>query len=345
MISRTARATAAAAAVLLSAAPPVGAQTATGASGLRVVDRIAGPDGGWDYAGFDPARRRVYVAHGMQVTAIDADTRKVTATFAAGNHLHAVLPIPGQDLLLTTNSGDDSARLYNAASGALVASIRTAKDPDAAIFDGLSGLAYVMGGESGTITVINVKKAKAVGSIAVGGALEFAALDGKGRLFVNREDKADIAVVDVATRKVTGHYPLAGCGGPTGLAYVQGGRLISACMTGVAKILDAATGREIASLKIGPRPDAVIYDAARGLAYIPSAIPGALAVIALSGAANNTIIDTVPTQAGARTGALDEKTGRIYLPTADYGPPPTAGDRPTVKPGTFTVLVLDRPPA
>lgn len=319
------------------------AKTPTGPSGLQVVQRIAGPDGGWDYASFDPARRRVYVAHGSSVMMIDVDAGVAKADFAPGSHLHAVLPIPGQDRLLTTNGGDSTARIYNAADGALIASVPTAKDPDAAIFDPKSGLAYVMGGDSGTITVVDVKTAKAVGSLVVGGALEFAALDGKGRLFVNREDKGDIAVIDVATLKVTGHYPLTGCGGPTGLAYVQGDRLISVCVSGVAKILDAATGKNIASLKIGPRADAVIYDAARGLVYVPSAIPGNLAVIALSGPANNTIIDTVPTQAGARTGALDAKTGRIYLPTADYVMPAVAGGRPTTKPGTFTVLVLDRP--
>ena len=319
------------------------AKTPAGLSGLRVVQRIAGPDGGWDYASFDSARRRVYVAHGSSVMTIDADTGAVKAEFAPGSHLHAVVPIPGQDRLLTTNSGDSTARIFNAADGALIASIPTAKDPDAAIFDPKSGLAYVMGGDSGAITVIDVAAAKAVGSLVVGGALEFAALDGKGRLFVNREDKGDIAVIDVASLKVTGHYPLAGCGGPTGLAYVQGDRLISVCMTGVAKILDAASGKEIASLKIGPRPDAVIYDSARGLAYVPSAIPGNLVVITLTGPANNTIVDTVPTQSGARTGALDEKSGRLYLPTADYIAPAVAGGRPTTKPGSFTVLVLDRP--
>ena len=319
------------------------AKTPAGPSGLQVVQHIAGPDGGWDYASFDPARRRVYIAHGSSVMMIDAQTGVVNAAFAPGSHLHAVVPIPGQDRLLTTNSGDNTARIFSAADGALIATIPTAKDPDAAIFDSKSGLAYVMGGDSGVITVVDVKAAKATGSLVVGGALEFAVLDGKGRLFVNREDKGDIAVIDLATLKVTGHYPLTRCGGPTGLAYVAGDRLISVCMTGVAKILDAATGKDIASLKIGARADAVIYDAARGLAYVPSAIPGNLAVIALSGPANNTVIDTVPTQAGARTGALDDKTGRIYLPTADYVAPAVAGGRPTTKPGTFTVLVLDRP--
>ena len=102
------------------------------------------------------------------------------------------------------------------------------------------------------------------------------------------------------------------------------------------------SGRRIAALKIGARPDAVVYDEGRNLAYIPSGGAGTLSVIALSGAADTTVIDTVVTQVGARTGTVDPKTGRIYLPAAEYLPPAAPGQRPTVKPGTFQVLVLDR---
>lgn len=331
------------AATLSLAEPTAAADLAgTGASGLKVVSRIAGPDGGWDYASFDPARRRVYVAHGMTVTAIDADSGAVTAAFAQGNHLHAVVPVPGADLIVTTNSGDSSARIISASTGELVASVATAADPDAAIYDPSSGLVLVMGGDSATITFVDPKAAKATGTILVGGALEFAALDHKGRLFVNREDKNDIAVVDLAARKVVATYAMPGCVRPTGLALVAGDRLISACGNGVAKILDAASGREIASLAIGAGPDAVISDPDRALAYVPSGRTGTLAVIALSGPQDNTIIDTVRTDIGARTGALDPKTGRIYLPTADYLPPAAAGQRPSVKPGSFHVIVVGR---
>ena len=319
-----------------------GAQAAPGASGLRVVNKIAGPDGHWDYASFDPARRRVYVAHGDSVMMIDIDADKVKADFAPGDHLHTAMAIPGSDVVLTTNSGDSSARIFNAANGSLIASVPTAKDPDAAIYDPASGLVLVMGGDSGAITFVDVKAAKAVGSLVVGGALEFPALDGKGRLFVNIEDKNEIAVIDLASREVSKRYPMAGCTGPSGLAYVTGGRLVSACANGVAKILSAASGRDLATLKIGARPDAVLYDRARKLAYIPSAMTGTLAVIALSGPHDNAIIDSVPTQLGARTGAVDEKTGRIYLPDAQYILPVPVGQRPSTKPGTFAVLVLDR---
>ncbi len=333
---RSIAATAATAALLAS----TGASAQPASASLRVIDKIAGPDGGWDYASFDPARRRVYVAHGAAVMMIEVDSGKVTPAFAAGDHLHAVVPVPGSNLLVTTNSGDSTARIIDADTGKLIASIPTPKDPDSAIWDPHSAKVAVIGGDSGTITLIDPKAGKAVARMTVGGSLEFAVPDGKGRLFVNAEDKNEVVVVDLTAMKVTAHYPMPGCLRPTGLAYVVGHRLISACQS-VAKILDADTGKEIASLPIGVGPDAVIYDAAHALAYIPSGRAGQLAVIALAGPKNNTVVETVATAVGARTGTVDPKTGRVYLPSAEYGAP-IAGQRQAMTPGTFKVLVLGK---
>jgi DNA-binding beta-propeller fold protein YncE len=311
-------------------------------TGLHVVARIPGPDGGWDYASFDAARRRVYVTHQNVVIAIDADTGKANLAFAEGNHLHAVVAVPGTDLLLTTNSGDKTAKIISATDGRLLASIPTADDPDGAQYDPKTGLVVVICGDAGTLTLIDPKAMKAVGTIVVGDHLEFGAPDGRGRFFVNVADKDQVAVVDLASRRVTARYDLPGCVRPTGLAYVDGDRVISDCGNGGVDILDASSGHAIASFKVGGFPDAVIYDDRRKLAFVPSALAGTLSVIALSGPSNNTIIDTVPSQIGARTGTVDPKTGRVFLPTAQYVLPVPAGQRPTTKPGTFVVLELDR---
>ena len=281
------------------------APTQTSPSGLKVVARIAGPDGGWDYASFDPVRRRLYVAHGAVIMTVDVDSGQTNPNFAAGAHLHAALPIPGTQLILTTNGADSSAKLISAVDGKLVASIPTAADPDGAVFDPSTGLVLVVNGEAGKITLIDPKAAKAVGEITVGAELEFAAVDAKGKAFVNIAATGEIAVIDIAARTVLARYPMVGCKTPTGLAVTADGRLISACSNGLVKILDAASGREIASYKIGGFPDAVLLDETRGLAYIPSALSGDMAVIALSGENNNKLVETIPTQLGARTGAVD----------------------------------------
>lgn len=334
-------------AALLSSALPLAAPLAAraadpGPSGLHVVAHIAGPDGGWDYASFDPARRRVYVAHQTVVLAIDADTGKLNPAFAQGNHLHAVVPVPGTDVIVTTNSGDNTAKVISATDGRELASIPTEKDADGAAYDPKTGLVVVICGDGGALTLVDPKAMKAAGTIKIGNSLEFGQPDGAGLFFVNVEDKNQVAVVDLASRKVLRNYDLAGCKGPTGLAYVEGARLIAACANGGVDILDAGSGKALATFTVGGFPDAVIYDNQRHLAFVPSARAGTLSVIALTGAGDNTIIDTVPTQIGARTGAVDTKTGKVYLPTAEYVLPVPAGQRPTPKPGTFQVLVLDR---
>lgn len=341
-MTRRSRLSLVAALLLSSFSVPALAADAPHPTGLHVERKIAGPDGGWDYASFDPVRRRIYVAHQTVVMAIDIDTGKVNGAFAQGNHLHAVTPVPGTNLIVTTNSGDNTAKVISATDGHLLASIPAATDADGAQYDPGSGLVVVISGDAGTLTLIDPKAMKAVGSIVVGDHLEFGAPDGHGRFFVNVEDKNQVAVVDLAARKVLTRYDLPGCTRPTGLAYVSGGRVISACGNGGVDILDAGSGHVVATFKVGGFPDAVLYDPQRKLAFVPSGLTGTLSVIALSGKADNTIIDTVPTQIGARTGTVDPKTGDIYLPTAEYVLPAPPGKRPSTKPGTFVVLKLGR---
>ena len=325
----------AAACALLSLGP----QARAAGPVYHVVKHISGPDGFWDYASFDPAHRRVYVSHGDVILAIDADTGQLNPHFADASRSHAVLPLNGGRELLTTNSGDKTARIFNADTGALEASIPAAEDADSAAYDPFSKHVFVVDGDPGEITVIDPAARKAVGSIKVGEKLEFDAPDGKGRLYVNGEENNDVVVIDTRTNTVLKHYPLKGCQRPTGLAYVAPGLTISACGNGVADVLDARTGKLVASLKIGPGPDAVIPDPARHRVYIPSGRDGTLAVLSIEGRTVK-LESTAATQVGARTGALDPKTGDIYLPTAKFTPPAAPGQRPGFVPGSFEVLVL-----
>ncbi|MFL6862710.1 MAG: YncE family protein, partial [Allosphingosinicella sp.] len=164
-------------------------------------------------------------------------------------------------------------------------------------------------------------------------------LDGRGHLFVNVEDKNEIVEIGLARRNVMRHIALPGCDGPTGLTYAASGTLISACANGVAKLVTAATGRVAGEIKIGPRPDGAFSDPARHRAYIPSGGDGTLTVIDTSGRLPRAI-GTVATQTGARTGAVDTATGRVYLPAARYAPAAAAGERPRMVPGSFEMLVV-----
>jgi DNA-binding beta-propeller fold protein YncE len=217
-------------------------------------------------------------------------------------------------------------------------------DPDFLAIEPKSGLIVVVNGDSGELVLVDAKpldQPAIVGKIQVGGALETAAADGTGSLYVNVVSSNEIAVVDVAAKKVGARLPLKKCEEPTGLIFDEhDGLLIAACDNGVVKFIDAKSGRDVKTLKVGKGPDAVIFDAARHLAFIPSGEAGTLSIIAVRGAADIALVGTVPTQLGARTGALDPKTGRLYLPTAKFNPPTPEFPFPHAIEGTFEVLVV-----
>ncbi len=306
-----------------------------------VVQQVPGPDGSWDYASFDAPHHRVLISRSFGVEALDIDSGKLTQ-LATGGRVHASIALPDGRVLIT-NGATDTATLVNGATGAVEATVAVGKNPDAAIFDPASGMVMVMNAHSGDISVIDVAKGKEAARIAVGGALEFAAADGAGMLYVNIEDKDEIAAIDTKTRTVKARFKLAGCEEPSGLAYVAAYRLlISSCANGHAKVVSADDGHEVADLAIGPHPDAVLYDASRGLAFIPTAgsmtANGQIAVIKVASASSVSVTGKIETTRGARTIAEDPATGRLYLPTADYDLGPDG--KPHAKDGTFRVLVV-----
>jgi len=314
-----------------------GAQAATG---YHVVDRIDGPDGGWDYIRVDPVHNRVMVTHGTSVMAVDIATKAVSS-FGPGAGLHDAMPVNGGSEVLVTNGGTSTAVFIDAKTGATVATVPTGQGPDAAGFDSRTGLALVMDHAGGQITLIDPKTHKVAGTIDVGGTLEAAVTDGSGKAFVNVENKNEIAVVDIPGRKVLAHYALTGCDGPTGLAYDAADKLLIAACDGATDVVEARTGKVVQTLATGKGADGVVFDPRQKLAFVPSGREGTLAVVAFA-KGKGTIVDTVPTQVGARTIALDERSGRVYLPTAKYGPATTPGRRPPLVPGTFQILVVGK---
>lgn len=308
-------------------------------SGYHVLDKVPGPDGRWDYVRVDTVHNRVLLTHGANVMAVDLATKAVSS-FDNGAILHDAMPINGGAEVLVTHGGTAQAVFIDAKTNAVIATLDTGKGPDAAGFDAKTGLALVMDHAGGQITLIDPKAHKVVGTIDVGGDLEAAATDGTGKAYVNVENKNEIAVVDLVAKTTVAHWPLAGCDGPTGIAYdVADKRLISAC-DGATVVVDIKTGKVVQTLATGKGADGIAYDPKQKLAFVPGRA-GTLSVIAFAGG-KGTIVDTVPTAAGARTIALDERTGRLYLPSAEFGPSATPGGRPTMKPGTFQVLVVGK---
>jgi DNA-binding beta-propeller fold protein YncE len=303
----------------------------------KIVDRIKVQDGGFDYATFDPATNQVLMARPNFTTTIDVKTGKVGEIKSAARG-HIALPIPGTSLLVVTQRAGNIL-IVDGKADKVEATLKGTKNPDGATYDPSTKLVFAMNHDGGDSTVIDPIAKKVVGTIPIGGDLEFAVADGNGKVFVNIEDKNQIAVIDAKAKKVTTRYTLKECDGPTGLAYDAADKYLIASCDGTAKIVRADNGAEVASLKIANQPDAVIFDATRKLAFIPCRTPGVMEVISFANPAKPEVVQHMQTQLGTRTGTLDPSTGRIYMMAAKFGAPATAGGRPQALESTYDVLV------
>ena len=238
-------------------------------------------------------------------------------------------------------------RVFDRGTRKVVATVPAGKNPDAIVFEPTKKYVLAMNGRSNNATVLDTANNKVVSTIALPGRPEFAVADGKGTVFVNLEDKNDLVRIDMATLKVTATWPLAPCESPSGLAIDKAHRrLFSACDNKKMAVVDADSGKLVATPTIGDGPDAAGFDAKHGLAYSSNG-EGSLSVIKEDSANSFSSMQTLETKRGARTMALDESTGKIYLVTADFGPrPPATADnprpRPAILPGSFTVMVVGR---
>jgi DNA-binding beta-propeller fold protein YncE len=305
-----------------------------------VTGTIAAPDGGWDLASIDPVGHRLLIARGAEVTVIELAGPAAVRAIGHVVRGHAAIALPNRRVLVTSGT-EGKARILDAVTGAQVAEVTVGENPDAAIWDARISAALVMNARGGTISVVDPAGGAVIRTIALAPGLELPALGRNGLLYVNNEEANLIHVVDPATGAVRSPIALTGCEGPTGLGYDPRTRLlIAACANGKAAVVDAAAGRVIQLLDIGRGPDTVMIDSARGLAFIPCGRDGELDVIALARGRPLAVTERVPTELGARTGALDPATGIVYLPTARFGPPPAAGGRAPALPGTFHVVMV-----
>ena len=315
---------------------------ATLAAEYKIVDRIKVPDGGFDYATFYAPTGKVYMPRGSFTTVVDVKTREVSQ-LANGASDHIALPIPGTTMLVLTQRRG-TIRIIDSATDTVIADLPGGKNPNSAAYDPLSKTVVVLNKDSGNATVVDPARHKVVATIPISDStLEFPVSDGMGKVYDNIETTGEIAVIDVKARKVTNRFKLNGCEEPSGLAYAASLKiLISACGNGVAKVIRADTGKELASVPIGHGPDAVIYDPVRKLAFVPCGREGVLEVISVADPDHIAVIQHIQTQQGSRTGTVDPQTGRLYLmaskPDLSAVVPP--GGRAPRLAGSWEVLVV-----
>lgn len=331
----------------LEPAPPLAAQT-PGVPGAYHVTRDIklGGDGRWDYVTLDSVGHRLFIARQTRVMVVDPITGKLLGEVPGVNGAHGTALAYATGHGFATSGRDSSVVMFDLHSLRVLARIKAADDADAILYDPASKRVFTFNGDANSSTAIDPESGKVVGSIDLGGKPEFGVSSGTGRLYVNIEDKGELAELDPMKLRVLRHWPLEGCEEPTGLAMDRAhGLLFSVCHSKVMVISEARAGRSIAAVPIGSGVDGAAFDPGTGLAFASNG-DGTITVVHEDSPTTFHVASTATTRRGARTMTLDPRTHRLYTVTADFGetPAPTESDphpRPALVPGTFSLLELE----
>jgi DNA-binding beta-propeller fold protein YncE len=316
-------------------------------NGYKIVQQIhLEGDGGWDYLNADDATGMLYVSHGKMVNVADMKTGKSVATITDVSGVHGIAIAPEFNKGFISNGADSNVTVFNLKDFKVIEKVPvTGRNPDAILYEPFTKSIITWNGRSSNATVIDAKTDKVIQTIALAGKPEAAVSDGKGKVYVNIEDKSEVSMINVKTWKVEQTWSISPGEEPSGLALDNETHRLFSATDKLMVVLDAETGKVITTLPTGGRVDGAGFDPGLKRAY-SSCGEGVLTVVQEENPNTFKVLANIPTQAGARTISVSAKTHRIYLPTAEFGPTPekTADNprpRPTLKPNTFTVLVLE----
>jgi DNA-binding beta-propeller fold protein YncE len=303
-------------------------------------------EGGWDYLTYDPAGKRLFISRGTKVMVVDPEKGSVIGEIPNTTGVHGIAIAQEVGKGFTSNGRDNTVTVFDLKSLKETARIKLegAENPDAIMYDPASRRVFTFNGRSKNATAIDAANDTVVGNIALDGKPEFAVADGKGMVYVNIEDKAEVVAIDARKATVVNTWPMAGCEEPSGLAMDQKNRrLFAGCGNKIMAIVDADSGKEVTTLPIGEGVDATGFDPATSLAFSSNG-DGTLTVVHEDSKDKFTVAQNAATQKRARTMALNTSNHEVYLVTAEFEDAPPAANgqrtRPTMKPGTFTLLVM-----
>jgi len=338
------------AATFLLLAPMVLSPRAQAAAnpGYKVVKTYKlGGEGGWDYLTADSAARRLYISRATHVIVIDLDSGKPIGEIADTPGVHGIALAPELGRGFVSNGREGTVTIFDLETLKTITKVKAGENPDAILYDSATKRVFTFNGRSHDSTVIDAAKGIVLATIKLDGKPEFAVSDGKGELFANIEDKSELVAIDPNKLEVKSQWPLAPCEEPTGLSIDRKRRrLFAGCGNKMMAVVNADTGKVVATPPIGDGVDATRFDEGTDLAFA-SCGEGVLTVIREESPEKFSVVENAPTEPGARTMALDSKMHNVYVVTAKFGPPtaPTA-ENPhpwhTILPGTFVLLVLSR---
>jgi DNA-binding beta-propeller fold protein YncE len=316
--------------------------------GYKVVTTYnVGGDGGWDYLIADAAARRLYISRATHVVVLGLDSGKTVGDIADTPGVHGIALAPELGRGFVSNGREGTVSIFDLKTLATISKVKAGDNPDAILYDPATQRVFTFNGRSQDSTAIDAAKGTVLGTIKLDGKPEFAASDGKGEIFVNIEDKSELTAIDPNKLVVKSTWSLAPCESPSGLSMDRKNRrLFVGCDNKMMAVVNADTGKVLATPAIGDGVDATTFDSETGLAFA-SCGEGVLTVVREESPEKFSVAENVPTQAGARTLALDSKTHNVYLVTAKFGPPPAAtADNPhprrSILPDSFVVLVVGK---
>lgn len=333
---------------LLSAVAPGAIMAAPGAGNWSVEQHWSvGGAGGWDYLTLEPSGRRLFVSRATRVDVVSTESGKVIGSIPDTSGVHGIALAEDLKRGFTSNGRGNSVTVFDLDTLKTIQEVKiSGQNPDAILYEPKGKHIFTFDGRSKDVTVIDAGTLQVVATLPVPDKPEFAADDGAGQIYVNIEsDPGQMVVIDSRALSVKATWPLPGCSSPSGLAIDRAHhRLFSVCDGKVMVVTDGLTGKQIGRVTIGEGPDAAAYDAKRGLVFSSNG-EGTLTVIHQDTPDAYRVIDTLATQRGARTMALDTLTGKVYLVTANFGPAPPATaeqprPRPSLIPDSFTILVV-----
>jgi YVTN family beta-propeller protein len=316
--------------------------------GYKVVNTYAvGGDGGWDYLTADATARRLYISRGTHVMVLDLDSGKTVGDIADTPGVHGIALAPEVGRGFVSNGREGTVSVFDLKTLATTNKVKVGDNPDAILYEPFSRRIFTFNGRSQDSTAIDAATGAVLATIKLDGKPEFAASDGMGEIFVNIEDKSELTAIDANKLLVKAKWPLAPCESPSGLSIDRKNRrLFVGCENKMMAVVNADTGKVLATPAIGEGVDATTFDAETGLAFA-SCGEGLLTVVREESPDKFSVAENVPTQTGARTLALDSKTHNVFVVTAKFGPPPAATpDNPhprrSILPDSFVVLVVGK---
>ena len=282
-------------------------------------------EGGTDYVAVEPATGRVFVSRSTHMMVVDGATGTVVGDVANLPGVHGAALVTKAGHGFTTNSGDQTVTMFDLKTLAVLRQIKVGPGLDGIMYDEPDDKVILTNHSRpiGTLTALDPNTGDIVATVELEDtAPEGASADGQGRIFVNNEGTNTIQVIDVKTWKPIASWPIAPCDGPTGIAYDKASNRIFSGCSKTSVVVDAATGKVVASIANGTRVDALGWDASTKLMYIPNGGEGHVTVVHQDSPDKYTVVAIVPTFPGAKTITIDSTRHTAYLFQPERGPAP-----------------------